>query len=170
MLNALAVAVGLLLLVLTSATAPFVNVGSVGVAIPVVMTAYASARRDTFGGVLVALAMGWVAGVMTGGFRGPLLFALLAVVGATRWGVRRFPLQSVWGLAGWSMLAVVISDVVFVAVAALAGSDGQLAGVLLRSTPAASLASGLLALPIAWGLGALEPHLRERQERSTLLT
>ena len=169
MVNLLLVALGVSALVALSVLAPLMNLVAIAAAVPVVFSVYASARRDFASGLFVALTLGWVAGAMQGGLRAPLLFSLLAVVGLTRWAVPRFPLQSVWGLAGWCMVSVVVADVVFVGMAGLVGGDAQLARMLVRVTPPASLVSGALALPLAWLLGAVEPHLRERRERSTLL-
>ncbi|MFT4703554.1 MAG: cell shape-determining protein MreD [Bradymonadia bacterium] len=169
MVTALTILFGLFSIVLVSSAAPWLNTDSGLPRMVIILVVFRAANREFTSALLVALALGWVAGSMVGFGKGIELLSLLAVASVTYSFAGRLPLERsiVGGL--WSLLAVGLHDVVFVLLSLFTANGLPAWRALLSETPESALSTGLLAMLILAALRRVEPLLRERQERSTVL-
>lgn len=169
MFTALTIAAGLLALVLVSTAAVWSNAPGSVPDVAVAATVYAASRHTLSGALMTALVVGWFSASLTGDLRGAYLLSLLPVVAGTRAVAQRLALSGVWAGAGWCVLSVLVSSATFALLAAITGAGLNAGSTLIRVVPQVALATGALALALFGMLQLVEPLLRERQARSTLL-
>lgn len=166
--NFIAVSFAIVSLILSTAIAGHVHADVIMPNVPVIFTVYASAHRDTFGGIITAFFIGFLAGVLVGDGRGILMLTLLTVVGMTRLFRTRVPLERTLAGAGFCVIASLVADSLFAGLTLVLEPGVAVARPLLSIAPKSALVSGVLAIPIYAILSRIEPFLHERQERARL--
>ncbi len=170
MFNLITSLLGVLGIVAVSVLAPLTNAAAGVPNVAVIFTVYAAMNRDLFGALVTAFVLGVVGGVNLSEARGLYLLSLLVVVGVTRWGRRRFPLERRLMLAAWTAVACILGDIGLVLMGYLLLPGLRLEPTLVTVSPVVALVTAVLAVPVFTVLDWIEPLLRARQERSTFFS
>lgn len=157
------------LLVSVSVVGPLLHAGPFVPDPVVIIVVYVALLRHPSSAIWAAIGTAYVAGTMTAGPRAPLLIGVLAIVGVTLWARARLPLQSAMAAAGWVVASVVLLHLVETVAALVFIEDIRLGTGLWTNAPAAALLSGVVAWPLYAILFRVEPLLRARSERGTLV-
>lgn len=169
MWTAVTIGVGLLAVLLCTVGASWFHLERIVPDVAVAAVVHAAGRRDLAGALATALVVGWVASALVGHARGIYLLSLLPVALLTRGVAGRLALDGVFAAASWCVLAVLVSNFTFAVLATVTGQSLPVWRALVFSSPTVALATGLFALPMFGMLALVEPLLRERQARTSLL-
>lgn len=137
--------------------------------VPVIFVVLAAYQRSTFHGLLVAMTVGGLAALLSGGSRGVYLLALLPVLLiAASLRARGLSMGSL-ALAGVCVLGSLLADAITWPFLLAFSGDAPWTGILLRNAPPSALLTGLLAWPLIWLWERVEPMLRAQQARQRFL-
>jgi hypothetical protein len=169
MLSAVTILVGLASILLCTVGASWVHVERGVPDVAVAAVVYAAGRRDLAGALATALVVGWVAASLMGHARGIYLLSLLPVALVTRGVAGRLALDGVVAAAAWCVLAVLLANFTFAVLATVTGQGLPVWRTLAFASPTVALSTGAFALLMFGMLALVEPLLRERQARTSLL-
>lgn len=124
--------------------------------VPVAMAAYCASRRRPFTAYSVTWVVGWVAALLSGGGRGPVLLSLLAICALLVFTRKRLQTHSNARLAGVVVAACVLWSLLFVLAMGMIGA-GSWWRPFFQASPLSAALTGLFALANNWALSALAP-------------
>lgn len=128
--------------------------------VAVLMVLYASIRQHAFSGLMHALVLGLLLGLLSGGGRGVQLIALLPLIPFALWSRRSFQVTTPGLMALACVPAVLMADLVHATLLAVFHPIATILPSLIRVTPASALLSALVAYPLFLVLDRLSLAVR----------